>query len=127
MTTDLVEKCARALWQRERERATHCDDVLSSIKGQAIKPTMDPFDEHRDMWVGDALAVIDALADGVSDEMVEVFLKSIKLDQSINDAVAAKFMTSMQGKCRREEMKLIARDGIRSMFAAIRAAKSREG
>lgn len=71
MTTDLVEKCARALWQRESERAALCDDALSSVRGQAIKPTMDPFDAHREMWIGDALAVIDALADGVTDAMID--------------------------------------------------------
>lgn len=108
MTTDLVEKCARALWQRERERAAHCDDVLSSIRGQAIKPTMDPFDEHRDMWVGDALAVIDALADGVSDEMMDIAAKTLLVDPS---------RLSPGGV---DELR-------RALSAAIRAAKSREG
>lgn len=103
MTTDLVEKCARALWKRERERASHCDDVLSSIKGQAIKPTMDPFEEHREMWVGDALAVIDALADGVNGAMV---------DAAVDEVLGTEFPGDSKMQA--------------AIAAAIRAAKSRD-
>ena len=88
MTTDVVEKCARAIHAESDDRRFNWD----SLQGV-----------QRDDFRGMALAVIDALADGVSDEMcVAAYEAWHSQDRSTPPIRAA-------------------------IAAAIRAAKSREG
>ena len=61
MAMTLREKIARQLWDCEAKRARHCEGVLSAAKGKPITDTMEPFEEHRDMWLGDADAVVEVM------------------------------------------------------------------
>ena len=83
MITDLVEKCARAAAMAEDVPSTQIDSVWRE-------------------YVDQALAVIDALADGVSQEMCGAFWHTFNTDWDGNEST-------------------------RALSAAIRAAKSREG
>jgi len=87
VTTDLVEKCARAIHAESDDRRFNWDSL------QGVQR-----DDFRDM----ALAVIDALADGVSQEMCGAFWHTFNTDWDGNEST-------------------------RALSAAIRAAKSREG
>ncbi len=89
MTTDVVEKCARAAAVAMGVRGARVDGVWPE-------------------YVGEVVAVIDALADGVSDEMMDIAAKTLLVDPS---------RLSPGGV---DELR-------RALSAAIRAAKSREG
>lgn len=93
MTTDLVEKCARAAFEAD-------------TRGKYER--YDPFEAQpkivKDRFNKLALAVIDALADGVSDEMVRA-----------GDEAFTGLLIPVDS-----ELKAF-------LAAAIRAAKSREG
>lgn len=97
MTTDVVEKCVRAA--RRIEHRGCCT-------GAALEDTVNmPISVRERECI---LAVIDALADGVSDEMMEAAAKTLLVDPS---------RLSPGGV---DELR-------RALAAAIRAAKSREG
>ena len=98
--SDLVEKCARAIAERElwkNETPVYADDVAGRYLQKQVSLLAERFTPH-------ALAVIDALADGVSDEM----------------CVAA--YEAWHSQDRRSTPPIRA-----AIAAAIRAAKSREG
>ena len=94
MTTDLVEKCARAICESEKLTPVS-DEYWSRVYPDSIAA-------HA--WRRSALAVIDALADGVSDEMVRA-----------GDEAFTGLLIPVDS-----ELKAF-------LAAAIRAAKSREG
>ena len=99
MTTDLVEKCARAL-AKAAGHATWEDlpnteaDALNSVQNGATACCKD------DYRIG-ALAVIDALADGVSDEMCaaayEAWHAQERSAPPIRAAIAAAIRASREG------------------------------
>ena len=101
MTTDVVEKCARAIHAESDDRRFNWDSL------QGVQR-----DDFRDM----ALAVIDALADGVTDEMGDA-------------ALAATTGTNAEASKQRDGEDFSAwgsRLRKTALSAAIRAAKSRE-
>lgn len=73
MSDNMVERVARALYARELERARHCEAVLSQARGAPIKDTMEPFEDCKEAWLGDARAAIEAMREPTP-EMIDAGL-----------------------------------------------------
>jgi hypothetical protein len=62
MADDLVERAARALYECEKYRATHADEVIKSALPHASGALlMDPWEECKDVFLSDARAAIAAM------------------------------------------------------------------
>jgi hypothetical protein len=58
---EVVHAVARALYKREKQRADNCDEVFAAARGVPVgKPTMEPWEEVEEMYLGDAKAAINA-------------------------------------------------------------------
>ncbi len=94
--TDILEKCARALCV-----ANDLDPDAPQVVGDASSG------KFWEFHVNEAIAVIDALADGVTIEM------GVALERALSDGDGGR---DLSGNYK-----------LRALSAAIRAAKSREG
>lgn len=59
--TELAEKIARVLYERERERGEHANFLLSDATGKVITGcAIEPWEECKDTFLSDARAIIEA-------------------------------------------------------------------
>jgi hypothetical protein len=61
---EIVTAVALALYECEKRRADKCDRVIAAARGvPQVKPTMEPWEECAEIFLGDARAAIDAYLD----------------------------------------------------------------
>jgi hypothetical protein len=57
---EVVERAAKLLYEREAMREAHCAGVISRASGNPVAPMMEPWDECKDSFLGDAKALAEA-------------------------------------------------------------------
>lgn len=70
---DMRERIARAMYEREKARAENATEVLSGAAGRPVNGmAMEPWEECRDTYLGDADAVLEAMREP-TEEMLAIF------------------------------------------------------
>lgn len=98
MTDDTtpLEAAARALYEREAERARHCEAILSRASGKPIKDTMEPWGEVRDLYIEDARAALEAAVAGMGWPEIHAYRAEMRRGQSIYEDAGGYFMRGLR-------------------------------
>jgi hypothetical protein len=78
-----IEAAARALYECEKERANHCERILTRAAGKPIVDHMEPWEECRDCYLGDARAALEASITQMGWPEIHAFRSEIAKGQSI--------------------------------------------
>jgi hypothetical protein len=93
---DAMEAAARALYECERQRANHCDAVLSRAFGKPVKDHMEPWDECKEFYLGDARAALDAATEAMGWPEINAFKAEIHKGQSIFEDAGGYWMRALR-------------------------------
>lgn len=88
MTPDPIEAVARVLYAQEKARSDHADAVLSAAKGRPITLHMEPWDECKDTFLGDARAALAAMPKIEAEVTWEVWEDDLMVANSTDEANA---------------------------------------
>lgn len=93
---DAIEAAARALYERERERANHCSDILSKAAGKPIKDHMEPWEECRKFYLEDARVALEAAVDQMGWPEIHAFHAEMRKGQGIYEDAGGFFMRGLR-------------------------------
>lgn len=91
-----IEAAARALYECEKARDLHCAAVLSKAKGTPIKPMMEPWEECRECYLGDARAALEAAVDQMGWPEIHAYQAEMRRGQSIYEDAGGYFMRGLR-------------------------------
>jgi hypothetical protein len=78
-----IEAAARALYEREKERANLCNEILSKAAGKPIIDHMEPWEECSVVYTGDAVAALEAAVDQMGWPEIHAFNAEKRKGQGI--------------------------------------------
>lgn len=93
---DAIEAAARALYERERERANHCSDILTIAAGKPVKDHMEPWEECREFYLGDARAAMEAAVDQMGWPEIKAYQYEMSRGQGIYEDAGGYFMRGLR-------------------------------
>lgn len=93
---DVIEAAARALYDREKERAALCSDVFSLASGRPVEDRMEPWEECRDVYLGDARAALEAAVDRMGWPEIRAYQSELRKGQSIYEDAGGYFLRAIR-------------------------------
>jgi hypothetical protein len=81
--SEIVEATARALYECERERAAHAEDMLSIAAGKSVAYTMEPWEEVADLYRSDATKALEAACSAISWPEIHTYHAELEKGQSV--------------------------------------------
>lgn len=91
-----IEAAAKALYDQEKSRAELCELIFSKASGKPVKDMMEPWEEARDLYMGDARAALEAAVEQMGWPEINAFRAEMSKGQSIYEDAGGYFMRGLR-------------------------------